>query len=61
MLVALKFEYLREFESIFETALDHESGDQLGTIGEITGDKKSHATFTFRWAMGPFCGVERWK
>ncbi len=26
------------------TALDHKSGDQLGTFFEITLDKKSHAT-----------------
>ncbi len=36
----LEVEFLGEFESIFETALVHESGDQLGTFGEITLDKK---------------------
>jgi hypothetical protein len=36
----LEAKFLGEFESIFETALDHESGDQLGTFGEITLDKK---------------------
>ncbi len=36
--------FLGKFESIFETAIDHESGDQLGTFGEITLEKKSHAT-----------------
>jgi hypothetical protein len=43
-----KVEYLGEFESVFEIALNHESEGQLGfflgTIGEITLDKKSHAT-----------------
>jgi hypothetical protein len=29
-------------------ALDHESGDQLATLGEITMDKKSHATSPFK-------------
>jgi hypothetical protein len=37
-------ENLAEFGSIFKTALDKKSGDQLGTCGEITLDKKSHAT-----------------
>jgi hypothetical protein len=36
-------EYLGEFESIFETALDHESGYKLGTVtfGEITFRQKN--------------------
>jgi hypothetical protein len=29
---------------VIETALDHESGSQLGIFGKITLDKKSHAT-----------------
>jgi hypothetical protein len=42
--MALKVKYLKEFESMFETALDHESGDQLGTFFKTTLDnKKSHA------------------
>jgi hypothetical protein len=40
----LRSGFLGEFESIFETALDHKSDDQLGTFGEITLDKKSHVT-----------------
>jgi hypothetical protein len=40
----LEVEFLGEFESIFETALDHESENLLGTFGEITLDKKTHAT-----------------
>ncbi len=44
-----KVEFLGEFESIFETALDHELENQLGTFGEITLDKK-----IFRY--GPFKG-----
>ncbi len=35
----LKVEFFGEFESIFETSLDHESEDQLGSFGEITLDK----------------------
>jgi hypothetical protein len=40
----LEVEFIGEVESIFETALDHESEDQLSTFGEITIGKKSHAT-----------------
>ncbi len=36
----LEVEFLREFKSIFQTALDHESKDQLGTFGKITLDKQ---------------------
>ncbi len=35
-----KVEYLSKFEYVLETALDHESGNQLGTLGEITFDKQ---------------------
>jgi hypothetical protein len=42
--MTLEVEFLGEFESIFETALDQGSEDLLGTFGEITLDKKSHAT-----------------
>ncbi len=35
-----ELEFPSEFESIFETALDHEHEDQLGTYGEINLDKK---------------------
>jgi hypothetical protein len=31
--MTLKVEYLGEFESLFETGLDHESVDQLDTFG----------------------------
>jgi hypothetical protein len=34
----VKVKYLGEFESIFKTALVHESGDQLGTFDEIKKD-----------------------
>jgi hypothetical protein len=37
--MTLKVEHLGEFESVFETALDHESGDQVVTSGEISFDK----------------------
>jgi hypothetical protein len=33
---------------MFETALNHKLEDQLGTFGEITLDKKSHATDPLR-------------
>ncbi len=36
----LEVEFLGEFESILENALEYESGDQLGYFGEITLDKK---------------------
>jgi hypothetical protein len=38
-------EFHSEFESIFKTALNLASMDQLGTFGENTLDKISHATF----------------
>jgi hypothetical protein len=44
----LEVEFLGKFEPIFETALVYESGDQLGTFGEITLDKKPHATVPLR-------------
>jgi hypothetical protein len=37
---SIKVKYLCEFESVFETAFDNESGD-LGTSGEITYKKTS--------------------
>jgi hypothetical protein len=40
----LEVECPGKFESIFETALNNKSDDLLGTFGEITLDKKSHAT-----------------
>ncbi len=39
------------YQSIFETALDQESEDQLGTFGEITSDKKSHATVPLMFVL----------
>ncbi len=39
-----KSKFFGEFEYTVETALDHESGDQLGTFGKITLGKNSHAT-----------------
>ncbi len=36
----LEVEFLREFKSIFQTALDQESEDQLGTFGKITLHQK---------------------
>jgi hypothetical protein len=36
-------EYLGEFEFIFETVLDYESGDQMGTFDAKNRHRKSHA------------------
>ncbi len=44
----LEFEFLGEFESVFETALDPESEDLMGTFGEITLDKKFDPTVALR-------------
>ncbi len=44
----LEVEFLGEFESMFETALDQESEDLLGTFGEITLDKKVSRYFLFK-------------
>jgi hypothetical protein len=45
--MTLKVEFLGKFESTVypEIPSDHTSGNQLGTFGEITSDKKSQATF----------------
>jgi hypothetical protein len=50
--MTLKVEKLDEFKSILVTALDHALGDQLGTFGKITVDKKSHVTV-------PLCSAQR--
>jgi hypothetical protein len=42
--LCLEVEFPCELKPVFETALDHESEDQLGTFSEITLDKKSQAT-----------------
>ncbi len=49
----LQFEFLGESKSVFVAALDRESGDQLGTFGEISLDKKSHATVPIRQISEP--------
>ncbi len=36
----IEVEFLGEFKSVFETALDHESGEKLGTFVWITLGKK---------------------
>jgi hypothetical protein len=48
--MALKVKYLKEFEFMFETALDHESGDQLGTVGKTTLDEKISCACPFRFS-----------
>ncbi len=35
----LEFKFLGEFESMFKTALDYKSEDQLGIFGEINLEK----------------------
>jgi hypothetical protein len=43
-----KVDYLREYESIFETALAHESLDPGVLFDEKTRDRKSRATVTLK-------------
>jgi hypothetical protein len=40
-IVTYLIEYLGEFEFIFETILDYESGDQMGSSGKKTPSKIS--------------------
>jgi hypothetical protein len=56
---ALEIEFLGEFESIFEAALVNESGDQSGTFGEITLDKKISRYCPFKGAFFYFHRAER--
>jgi hypothetical protein len=42
-IVTYLFEYLGEFEFIFETILDNESGDQMGSLDVKIRHRKSHA------------------
>jgi hypothetical protein len=46
--MTLKVECLGEFECKFETVLDPESEDHVGTFGDIILDKKSYATVPLR-------------
>jgi hypothetical protein len=49
--MTLKVEFLREFESLFETALDQESEIlQVGAFDEINSDKKNsrYCSFTLQ-------------
>jgi hypothetical protein len=41
-------EYLSEFEFIFETILDYESGDQMGSFDAKKRHRKSHAWASLR-------------
>jgi hypothetical protein len=50
-IVTYLIEYLGEFEFIFETILDYESGDQMGSFDAKNRHRKSHA-----WA--PLKGLE---
>ncbi len=47
----LEVEFLGEFEYKFETALDQESEDLLGTFGEIILDKKISRYCLFKNAL----------
>ncbi len=42
-IVSYFIEYLGEFELIFETILDYESGDQMGSLNAKYRHRKSHA------------------
>jgi hypothetical protein len=41
--VSYLIEYLGEFEFIFKTILDYESGDQMGSFDAKKRHRKSHA------------------
>ncbi len=45
-------EYLGEFEFIFETILDYESGDQMGSFDAKNRHQKSHAWAPLMVASG---------
>ncbi len=42
-IVTYLIEYLGEFEFIFKTILDYESGDQMGSFDAKNRHRKSHA------------------
>ncbi len=42
-IVTYLIEYLGEFEFIFKTILDYESGDQMGSLMQKIRHQKSHA------------------
>jgi hypothetical protein len=42
-IVSYLIEYLGEFKLIFETILDNESGDQMGSFYAKKSHRKSHA------------------
>ncbi len=42
-IVTYVIKYLGEFEFIFETVLDYESGDQMGAFNAKKRHRKSHA------------------
>jgi hypothetical protein len=58
----LEVKFLGKFESIFKNALAYESGDQLGSLGEITLDKKNSCYCPFKWVTwiySEFCDTEK--
>ncbi len=51
--MTLKVEFLREFESLFETALDQESEIlQVGAFDEMNSDKKNSRYCSFHFNAG---------
>jgi hypothetical protein len=48
-IVTYLIEYLGEFEFVFETILDHESGDQMGSFDETKPPSKISCLGTFKY------------
>jgi hypothetical protein len=51
--MTLEVKFLSKFESIFKTALAHESADQFATFCEIALDKKISCYSPFKGQRGP--------
>ncbi len=54
-IVTYLIKYLGEFEFIFETILDYESGDQMGSLMKKNRRRKSHAWAPLRISMFNIC------
>jgi hypothetical protein len=50
-IVTYLIEYLGEFEFIFKTILDYESGDQMGSFDAKKTPSKISCLGTFKWAL----------
>jgi hypothetical protein len=57
-IVTYLIKYLGEFEFIFETILDYESGDQMGSFDAKNRHRKSHAWAPLRIVF--FIVMFRW-